>query len=154
MPFTAESKPSPCATFHSTCSKMPRSNTFAWNVQCRASDRSASNTKTVTPLKRRITARAYYLTRVLIAPLHPRHRVRELVLVAALGCDVEPVVGGVQDVDAAPVRRVGVEDRAAGVAVERAGARHLGPLGHVGAEVVGRLLLVELALRERHAVIE
>src|SRR5262249_20065428 len=62
---------------------------------------------------------------ILVPALDPGHRLRQRGLVAALGLQIEVMVGGVHHVDPTRVARVGVEDGAARVLVEHADA---GPL--------------------------
>src|SRR5262249_20649003 len=59
---------------------------------------------------------------ILIVPADPGHREIEAVLIAALGHKVEVLIGGVEQVDASAVARIGVEHLAAFVLVKHADA--------------------------------
>src|SRR5262249_32174342 len=76
--------------------------------------------------------------RIAIVMAHPGLRELERILVAAPGREVEDVVGGVQEVDAAGVGRVRVEDVAPRVLVEGADAFAVGVLALDGRVVVAR----------------
>src|SRR5208282_6742295 len=59
---------------------------------------------------------------IAIMVTNPGHPVGKTFLIAALGGDVEEVVGADQDVETAAVGRIGVEDVAGRILVEHAGA--------------------------------
>src|SRR5262245_15721799 len=56
---------------------------------------------------------------------NPGHRPRQSVLVAALGREIEEMIGADQDVETATIGGIGVKDFAHGALVEHAGARPL-----------------------------
>src|SRR5215471_4000863 len=56
---------------------------------------------------------------------NPGHRPRQSILIAALGREIEEMIGADQDVETAAIGRIGVKDFAGGVLVEHAGARPL-----------------------------
>jgi len=68
----------------------------------------------------------------------PGHGEVEAILVAAIGCEVEQVVGVHHHFDAAAERRVGMEDLARIVLPEGADTRHLAALRAAAEIVVGR----------------
>lgn len=80
---------------------------------------------------------------------HPR--LRHFTLATGLRCEIDVIVGCVEDVDAAPVRRVRVEHRAVVSLVEDAYAGRLALLESLhGIVIVGRFG-VNLGPRERYA---
>src|ERR1044071_1475391 len=87
---------------------------------------------------------------ILVSPAQPRHRVRQVRLVAALGHEIEIMIGSVHHIESAGIAGVGVE-YVVSLLVKDADAGELRAGRLLLAEVVGDLAGCELLGRERAA---
>src|SRR5271166_5113777 len=84
----------------------------------------------------------------------PGHRPRQFILVAALGREIEEMIGADQYVETAAIGGISMKDFAGGVLVEHAGARPLLAREAFDEFVIVKNLAAGLLLRrERHLII-
>src|SRR5713101_4608281 len=92
------------------------------------------------------------LSTVLIMAAYPE--LSPIALVPVLGREVQIVVGGIQQVDATPMRRIGVKHAALWVPEEYADSLLLCVVWSLCSEVVQGFFLGRLFRCERHVVVE